>query len=71
MTTAYVLQNPNATSITLDVTYYVSDDVPVSAGSALGCDQLTVAGNSAITFDPAVQRHLDAIFSSPHNVFGR
>ena len=69
VTTAFV-QNPNATSITLNVTYYVSDDAPVSAGTALACDQLIVAGNAAITFDPAIQCHLDAIFSSPHNVFG-
>ena len=65
MTTVFV-QNPHATSITLNVTYYFSDDAASIAGTALACDQLGVAGDAAITFDPVrLQCHLDAILSRP------
>ena len=63
------VQNPNGTPITLNVTYYTSDQAQ-SGATVLVCDQLSIAGNTAVTFDPGTQCHLDATYGAVHNVFG-
>ena len=76
VTTVYV-QNTHATSITLDATYYFSNDAdPGIAGQSLPCTQLTVAASSVATFDPYAQCNMSTYFSSlslgytPTNIFG-
>ena len=70
VTTVFV-QNPNGTPITLDVTYQFSDDAAATlAGATLTCDQLSIAANAAITFDPAVQCHLSTLYPGVANIFG-
>ena len=71
VTTVFV-QNTHATPITLDVTYYFSDQADATiAGTALTCSQLTVAANSVATFDPYAQCNMGTVLSSTvTNIFG-
>lgn len=76
VTTVFV-QNANPAPITLNATYYFSDQAdPGIAGHSLTCTQLTVAANAVATFDPYAQCSMSTYFASlslgytPTNIFG-